>query len=148
MTLEEKPPRHRVIQDPGGPSKTKQSFADEADINTVLNKWRRSGITTDVNLGTPVYADFSSGLDYHAAVNAVMRTQQLFDTLPARVRDRVDNDPGKFIEFVEDPNNAQELVDLGLKNPVSPDPVAPEVKTPEGITNGGKPPEGEESDPA
>lgn len=136
--------RTSVVQDSGGPSKTKQSFKDEADVNTVLSKWRKTGVITNARVGTPVYADYSNAQEYHAALNSLNEAQALFDSLPARVRKRVDNDPGAFIAFAENPDNADELRELGLKNPIEPEPVP----IPVAITNGGIPPVGEESDPA
>lgn len=127
--MDEGQKRFRVIQPAGGPSKTKQSFKDECDINTVLRKWRKTGITTNVQLGTPVYEDFSYAASYYESVNAVRRAEILFDSLPARVRARVHNDPGELIAFVENPDNAEELVELGLLDPVLPVPTPP-------ITNG------------
>ncbi len=112
-----------------GKSRTHQSFADDADINTIMGQYRKTGFVTNVKLGTPVYADFSNADDYRTSVNEIKRAQNLFMSLPARVRARVDNDPAKLIAFVEDPANADELVQLGLAEPVATTPVAPENKS-------------------
>lgn len=105
--------------------RTHQSFKDDCDINTIMGRWRTTGFIEHVKLGTPVYGDFSDESDYMEKLNALERAQALFDSLPARVRARVENDPGKLIAFVEDPANAEELVELGLREPVSREPVAP-----------------------
>ena len=39
-----------------------------------------------------------------------------FDDLPAKVRREFDNDPFKFLEFVEDPENVERMAELGLVN--------------------------------
>ena len=51
--------------------------------------------------------------------------QKAFDALPAELRERFENDPGKFVEFCLDPKNKDEAVELGLAVPspaVSPTP--------------------------
>lgn len=103
-----------------GKGRTVQSLSEETDINKIMGKYRDTGIINHVNLQTPVYADFSNVQDYHTARNALLKAQEIFDSLPARVRARVENDPGKLIEFAENPDNAEELVELGLKNPITP----------------------------
>ncbi len=114
----------RVFTEIEGESRTHQSFADDADINTILGKWRNHDITPVINPGTPVYEDFSNATDYLAALNAVQHANDLFDSMPARVRKRCDNDPAKLIEFLENPANEQEAIDLGLLNPVASQPKA------------------------
>lgn len=103
-----------------GKGRTVQSEAESTDINKIMGKYRDTGILEHVNLQVPVYADFSDAVDFHTAKNALLAAEAIFASLPARVRARVDNDPGKFIEFAEDPDNAEELIELGLKNPLTP----------------------------
>lgn len=47
-------------------------------------------------------------------------------TLPAKVRDRFSNDPGKFLAFVDDPKSREEMYELGLAK--RPDPPPPKAK--------------------
>jgi len=110
--------------------RTKQSLSEQTDINKIVGKFRTTGVVTHIQLGTPVYGDFSSGVQYHEAVEKVRSAQALFDSLPARIRHRVHNDPGELIAFVEDPANADELRELGLRKPVSAKPVDPVTPTP------------------
>lgn len=107
-----------------GEGRTQQSFKEEADINTILGKWRREGFVNDPTLPLPRYGDFSTTMDYQTALNSLAEAEEVFNSLPARVRDRVDNDPGKFIDFVADPANAEELATLGLKEKAKPQPDA------------------------
>lgn len=106
----------RVDASEGG--KTKQSFQDECDINTIMGKWRSTGYTNHVVLKRPVYGDFSNAMDYMTALNAIRDADEVFASMPARVRARVNNDPAAFIAFAEDPANEEELRALGLLEPV------------------------------
>lgn len=51
-------------------------------------------------------------------------------TLPPEIRTRFDNDPGKLIDFVADPDNRQEAQELGIVNP-APEPAKPPEVPPE-----------------
>ena len=44
-----------------------------------------------------------------------MLAQDMFESLPADIRTKFGNDPGRFLDFVEDPQNEEELIELGLK---------------------------------
>ncbi|MEM1832092.1 MAG: hypothetical protein QXJ97_11255 [Desulfurococcaceae archaeon] len=107
-------PRKRVQVKFTKPSLTKQSFKQEADINSIIARWRKTGIIDHLNPSQPRYGDFSNIPSYDEALNTVIAAESAFMTLPARVRKRFDNDPGYFLEFVQDPKNASELVELGL----------------------------------
>ena len=95
------------------PSRTKQSFRDECDINNIL---RQFNVTGQLRIGSvqPQYGDFSGITDYQSALNAVMAAQDSFLQLPAKVRAKFDNDPALFVEFASDEANKDEMKALGL----------------------------------
>lgn len=105
---------------------TKQSFQEECDINTLV---KRFGITGQLpeNVRMPQYGDFSDAVDYQSALNAVLAADESFMQLPADVRARFSNDPGKFVDFCSDPKNREEAIKLGLAEPppvkATPEPV-------------------------
>ena len=47
-------------------------------------------------------------------MNIVLKADEMFNDLPSRARRHFDNDPAKFLDFVQDPKNHEQLVDLGL----------------------------------
>lgn len=109
-------------------SKTQQQFAEEADINTIVNKFLKTGqLPTDLKV--PRYGDFDEVTDFHTAMNAVREAQEGFDRLPAQMRARFHNDPQELLAFIEDPENTEEAVKLGLLTvtgePPQPAPEAP-----------------------
>jgi len=95
------------------PSRTKQSFRDECDINNILRKFNVTG-QLPVGSVQPQYGDFSGVTDYQSALNAVMAAQDSFLALPAKIRSRFANDPALFVEFASDEANKDELKALGL----------------------------------
>ncbi len=104
--------------------RTKQSFKDECDINQILKKWRRTGELEHLSTHKPTYGDFSNPDDYITALTKVKSAQADFDALSSRIRARMDNDPAAFLSFMEDPENHDEAVALGLiSKPATPAPV-------------------------
>lgn len=107
------------------PSMTKQSFAEECDINTIV---KRFGLTGQLpqNVRMPTFGDFAYVPDFHSAMNAIREANESFMEMPADVRARFGNDAGAFVAFCSDDRNRDEAVRLGLvpaKAPVAP-PVA------------------------
>jgi phage internal scaffolding protein len=106
------------------PTMAQQQFREEADINTIMERFGRTGeIIAPVRM--PQYGDFTGVNDYHTAMNAVVEAQASFDALPAAVRARFENDPGKFVEFCLDENNREEAVKLGLVSAPAVEPAKP-----------------------
>jgi len=108
-------------------SLAQQNFRDECDINNIMERFGVTGELPNSPL-PPQYGDFSGVLDYHSALNAVLAAQDAFNDLPAMVRSRFENDPNQLIRFLEDPNNRDEAVKLGLinKEPQSEVPEPPQ----------------------
>lgn len=106
------------------PTMAQQQFRDEADINTIMERFGRTGeIVAPVRL--PQYGDFTGVSDYQTALNAVIEAQASFDSLPANLRARFQNDPAEFVEFCLDDKNRDEAVRLGLVQPrIEPVPPA------------------------
>lgn len=116
-------PRVRLVQSFPGPSMTKQAFKDECDVNMIMKKFERTGMVAHLAQYQGSYADVSAGLDFQASLDMVQRAHDAFMTLPAKVRKRFENDPGAFLDFVNDPANEKEMIELGLKEAPQPAPV-------------------------
>lgn len=98
-------------------SRTKQAFAKDSDINTIVARYHKTGLLAQV-AEKPLFADVSHGLDYHGMLMKIEQIQNEFYTLPAEIREKFDNDPGKAIAFLGDPANDKEAVNLFLKKAV------------------------------
>ncbi len=121
----------RVQVHPVGPSRTKQSFHEESEISNILKRYVKTGIIDHAARYGGEYG-FASSVSFHEAMNVVTKADQMFTDLPAEVRRRFGGDPGDFLEFVQNPENQEEMISLGLATkvegqgtvPVVPDPVA------------------------
>ena len=94
-------------------SRTKQAFADECDINQIMARYEKTGVVDHVKLSGAHYGDFPQ-ISYHESLNAVIAAQEAFMALPARIRAKFGNDPGAFVDFATDPDNADEMRKMGL----------------------------------
>lgn len=81
----------------------------------------------------PQYGDFSNVEEYQTSLNIVIRANDQFNALSSELRDRFQNDPSKFLEFCDNPQNSEELVKLGLAIPKKIEQTvnddAPAIKT-------------------
>lgn len=99
------------------PSLTQQHFKDDADINTIMRRYEKTGLLVDPTVNPtrkPFFGDYADSTSFHEAQTLIARNLELFDELPAEIRRRFSDSPEKLIEFVEDPNNFEEGVSLGL----------------------------------
>lgn len=112
------------------PSLAQQHYKDECDINTILEKFNITGLLPQSPV-SPRYGDFTGIGDYHTAMNRVLAVQDEFESLPAQIRARFENDPAKLIEFLEDENNRPEAEELGLVERATAEAVEVAQNTPE-----------------
>ena len=101
------------------PSMTQQQFRDEADINYIVSMYDSSGVMPtfhgDGQPAQPVFGDFASLPDNAQEMyNRMIEAKNNFDSLPLEVRKRFNYDPAAFLDFVDNPENLDELVAMGL----------------------------------
>lgn len=107
------------------PGRTKQSFAKEADINFIMERYQRTGYLVDpgvVAVREAMYGNFADGMDYLDLQNRLVGMRSLFEGFPSSIRERFGNDPSRLLDFVVDPENEAEAVALGLLNPAKAGP--------------------------
>lgn len=105
------------------PSLTVQEQKEEADINNIVKAF---GVTGRLPQGVrvPTYGDFTGADDYQSALEAIIEAEKAFSAMPSELRNRLDNDPQKFLEFCENSENLEELRKYGLAPPAEPAPQA------------------------
>lgn len=111
-------PRYQTIIT--GPSKTKQSFAAETDVNRILEKYQKTGLLPAVQNMQARYGDFSEVVDYQSALHRIKEAENAFMALPSRIRERFRNDPQSFMVFLSDEKNTAEAIKLGLASAKAP----------------------------
>ncbi len=96
-----------------GPNLTDQSFADYVDVNKQLERAHDRGLLRHAKKFEGEYDDFPN-FDYQEAQFQLARARSMFEELPAAMRFRFEGDPGKFMKFVNDPKNLDEMRELGM----------------------------------
>lgn len=125
MDLLQNRARKRVQKVFTKPSRAKQSFKDECDVNVILKKYRQTGVLTHIRNSAARYGDFSNVTDYQSAIQQVAEAEKAFSAIPAWIREKFDNDPAAFVNFASDPKNLETMVEMGLaEKPVKTDPGA------------------------
>ena len=109
-----------------------QNFRDQCDINRIVKQYGVTG-QVPVTLRTPIQEDFVAVTDYHTAMTAVRKGRESFESLPAEVRYRFKNDPGRFVDFCLNPDNLDVAIKLGL----SPERLVDQAQ-PEPVLTGGE----------
>ena len=108
------------------PSMTKQEFAADCDINTLMARYEAGGAISHVNRQSPVYMDVTLVPDLRGHLDVMREASIAFASLPARVRKEFDNDPEKFVDFAQRPDSLERMREWGLAPPVVI-PVEPPV---------------------
>lgn len=117
------------------PSMTKQEFKPEVDINNIVKQFKPHHMAAmlQANLLSGAYQDLPDDYDYQAALDLVRQAETAFMTVPAKIRDRFGQDPAAFLAFVSNPDNLDEVRQMGLAKPLQepPAPIKVEVTNPE-----------------
>ncbi|WNK14860.1 MAG: internal scaffolding protein [Microvirus sp.] len=106
-------------------SLTLQSDAEDADINTLIKRFRLTGEIPVVER-TPLDLNLPEGFDFKMAMDIVNEGTRAFMELPADSRDRFNNDPAKFVDFALKPDNLDDMIKLGMASKAV---VPPKVAT-------------------
>jgi len=117
-------------------TRTKQSFKAECDINNIMAKYAKTGILEHARNVQGAYGDFSDVPDFQEARNRLIAAEQAFMALPAKIRKEFDNEPANLVAFIDNDDNYDEAVKLGL---IPPKPK-PEPKSADGSHGNTKPP--------
>lgn len=136
-TKHDPPPRTAAVDCSESPSRTKQSFAQEADINFIMARYRKTGFLVDpssVARRQAMFLDLGSPYDYLEVQNRIAAGKAAFEGLPADVRDRFGNSVPMLLDFLADPANRPEAEKLGLLSPKASGVVGGEGAAPAGST--------------
>lgn len=116
-------PKLIVKTDVSGQDRTKQAFKAECDINQIMARYQKTGVLDFAAKHEPQYAD-CTGADFQRGMEIIANAKSMFEDMPSRLRLRFENDPAKFLDFVQNPENREEARELGLLKP-EPKPATP-----------------------
>lgn len=112
--------RVRVQTENNFPSATQQQFASEADVNVLIARYEKTGsfynpLTPQVGeVRRPMFEDVSAIPSVEEAQQTILEVQEIFGSLPSRVRERFGHNPAVFVEWAQNPANLPALAKLGV----------------------------------
>ncbi len=122
--------RVAVRHHPSGPSLAKQSFREECDINTIMKKYEKTGLIEHLNRHQGDYGNFIGYEAYHESLNKLLAAQEAFASIPSSIRRKFGNDPAEFLEFAQNPENLDQMIEMGLAPPKRPEARTEEPPAP------------------
>ena len=90
----------------------RQEFADDCDINRIVDRFMVTGAIDHVARFSPTFFD-AGACDYQSVQNLLLRAREAFEGLPVSVK-RVVASPAGFLAWIEDPANAEDVARFGL----------------------------------
>jgi len=90
-----------------------------------MAKYQKTGVIDHINEHGATYGDQPSAADFHTAMNLVADTESMFEELPSSVRESFDNDPTKFLDYIEDEERRNEILETKKINPEETDAETP-----------------------
>ena len=98
-----------------GKSITKQSEKDSCDINLIMAHYTKTGVLTHQRDHEAEYG-YASSDTFNESMQIVAKGQSMFAELPSAIRSKFENNPAKFLDFVQDEGNLEEMQEMGLAN--------------------------------
>lgn len=92
---------------------TEQSHKDIVNINKIIRKYDKNGVISHIQ---NIEAQFGNlnGDDFKVMTDKIIDARKKFDKLPSQLRNRFRNNPAELLQFMDDPDNRKEAIDLGL----------------------------------
>lgn len=91
------------------PSETRQGDADEADINKIMGKFLRHGLTPNMELADNLFLDVTEFTDFKDAVDQLNEAERLFHTLPSKVRELFNHNVAEWLDAAHDPEKRDDI---------------------------------------
>lgn len=106
------------------------SLAQDCDLNVLVERFLSQGL--DLPMAPDLqYGDDTARPRYEQAKKLILESEQWFDSLPAKVRSRFENNVGVLLDFLQDPENEEEAKRLGFsRNPPQSAPSEEQVEQP------------------
>jgi len=103
--------------------RVEQSHRDEVNINNIVKRHGMDLIAKTAALQQFTY-DNNPNNDFQETMNMILKAKDSFSSVPSEIRKQFDNSPAKFMDFIHNEQNQQQLIDWGLaKAPETPQPI-------------------------
>lgn len=94
--------------------RTETHHKDSCDIKKIMKKSEKTGIIEHVSRYQGSYGDFSDSRSFQEHMNEIIKAEEMFESVPSKIRHKFGNDPGAFVDFMTDDANYERIVEMGL----------------------------------
>ncbi len=109
------------------PSMTQQSDQKQSDIHYIMKKFERTGVLEHNKQYEGTYADFASMPDFTKAHQMIADAKTMFETIPAKIREKHNNDPAQFLDWINNEKNREEILEAGFEDSHLPPLEIPDI---------------------
>lgn len=99
------------------PVLTDQSYKKTSDINNIVAQYQKTGLLQEPNKAFAKYVDNTLAIPLEQAYALINEATALFHQLPSSIRKQMDNDPRNLEQFIQDPDNHDQLLKHGILIP-------------------------------
>ena len=131
-STEVRPMKNRVTRKFEGESRTEQNHAEACEINNIVRKYHKTGAIEHRNENQGEYG-FVDSITLQECMYVTAKAASMFEEVPSNIRKKFNNKPEAFFEYVQNPNNREELVKLGLAKNVDDIASLTEQKNPANV---------------
>lgn len=112
-----------------GQTMTEQHHEKSCNINSIMDKYQKTGLVSHMNTHKGTYGDVS-GADFKQAQDLICEQKSIFEELPASARAKFDNDPANYLDMIIQEDGAEQLAQILNPEP-EPAPEPEPEPTPE-----------------
>lgn len=92
---------------------TQQNHKNECDVNNIIKKYDKTGLILHVSKIEAQFGDLT-GFDFKQSLDMINNASTMFMELPSNIRKHFNNSPIDFLDFMDNPDNREEAIKLGL----------------------------------
>lgn len=97
-----------------GKALTEQCHAEHVKIQNIIASYRETGIVTHLAKWQGKYMDLPGTFDFKQAQDLIAEAGEMFLSVPSHIREQFENNPAKFVEFMQNPENIEKMEELGF----------------------------------
>ncbi|AXL14585.1 internal scaffolding protein [Microviridae sp.] len=112
--MQRQPKKRPKISFKKSTSLTEQHHGETVKIHNIIKQHQTTGFVSHVASRPPQYADMVTAPDFYQAQCIIANASSMFEEIPAQIRKSFDNDPGQFLDFISNPENKQQMDELGI----------------------------------
>lgn len=104
---------------------TEQHHKDSMSVQSIIRNAQKGVLSAHIKQYDGKYMDLPGEIDFLEAQNTIARAQEMWSTVPSNIRKHFDNDPGKYVDFMVNADNYDEIKKMGLDPSYIPEELRP-----------------------